>query len=190
MRTSKVTFGMMLSLDGYIAGPEGGAGLPVPDEKLHRHFNELQRRATVSLYGRRLYEVMRYWETADQNAESPEVELEFARLWQATPKVVVSTTLTSVGPNARLVKGDLAGLVQELRKEPNAEIQVGGAALAASLARLGLVDEFQLYFYPLVLGGGTPFFQAGLALELEPIGSETLSQGVVMLRYRPAGGTV
>lgn len=181
----KVSYGMMLSLDGYIAGVEGGPSLPMPDDALHRHFNELQRQATVSLYGRRLYEVMQYWETADQEPNCPEVELEFARFWKATPKVVVSTTLTSVGPNARLVNADLEQVVRGLRAAPDADIQVGGATLAASLARLGLIDEYLLYFYPLVLGGGTPFFAAGSSLQLEPIGEEKLSQGVVLLRYRP-----
>jgi dihydrofolate reductase len=181
----KVTFAMMLSLDGYIAGREGGPSLPPPDEALHRHFNELQRQSTVSLYGRRMYEVMQYWETADQQPDAPEVAIEFARLWKSTPKVVVSTTLTSVGPNARLATGNLEQLVKSLCADPAANVGVGGAGLAASLSRLNLIDEYRLYFYPLVLGGGTPFFEAGSSLKLEPIGEERLSQGVVMLRYRP-----
>jgi dihydrofolate reductase len=182
---SKVTFAMMLSLDGYIAGREGGPSLPAPDEALHRHFNELQRQSTVSLYGRRMYEVMQYWETADQQPDAPEVAIEFARLWKSTPKVVVSTTLTSVGPNARLATGNLEQLVRSLCADPAASVGVGGAGLAASLSRLNLIDEYRLYFYPLVLGGGTPFFEAGSSLKLEPIAEERLSQGVVMLRYRP-----
>lgn len=182
----KVSYGMMLSLDGYIAGVEGGPSLPVPEEPLHRYFNQLQRQATVSLFGRRLYELMQYWDTADQQPNCPDVEREFSRFWKETPKVVVSTTLTSVGPNARLVNGDgLEQLVRELRAAPDADVQVGGATLAASLSRLGLIDEYLLYFYPVVLGGGTPYFTAGSALQLEPIGEEKLSQGVVLLRYRP-----
>jgi dihydrofolate reductase len=182
---SKISFGMMVSLDGYIAGPEGGPPFPPPEDALHWHFNELQKQASVSLYGRRMYEVMRYWETADQVPNTPEVELDFARAWQRTPKVVISTTLTEVGPNARLIKTDLEQAVKALRDEPGGEIQVAGAGLAASLARLGLIDEYRLYFMPVVLGGGTPFFEANRHLQLEPLGTEQLTQGVLLARYRP-----
>jgi dihydrofolate reductase len=181
---SKVIYGMMQSLDGYIAGPEGGPGLPMPNDDLHRHFNEMQRQSSASLYGRRMYEVMRYWGTDDP--DRPPVAIEFADAWQKTPKVVVSTTLQSVSdPDTRLVRGDLERVVKELKANPGGDIDVSGAGLAASLSRLGLIDEYRLYVYPLVLGGGKPFFEAGLDLKLELIGAEPL-HGVVLTRYRPA----
>jgi dihydrofolate reductase len=175
----------MLSLDGYISDKGGQINLTVPEEALHRHFNELQERTSLSLYGRRMYEAMRYWEAGQERSGSPAVEQEFARIWQATPKVVVSTTLTEVGPNARLIKTDVEQSLRRLKAETSGEIDVGGAALAASLARFSLIDEYRLYFCPVVLGAGIPFFEAGLALELEPIASETLPQGIILLRYRP-----
>lgn len=181
-----IVYAFAVSVDGYIASPQGGnIGLPVPEEALHRHFNELQKRAALSLYGRNMYELMKYWDAPP--AEIPEFEQEFSRAWQATPKVVFSTTLASVGPNARLVKqkADTERTVRELKAETNGEIEVNGAALAASLVRLGLVDEFRLYMMPVVLGGGKPYFEAGLQLELEPLGAESLPQHCTLLRFRP-----
>ena len=184
----KISFGMMLSLDGFIAGPDGGHPLSVPNEALHRHFNERQHRASGALYGRTLYEMMTYWDTALDNPESNEVEKDFARAWVATPKVVVSTTLERVGPNARLVRDGVRETVEALKREVGGEIDVGGATLAASLQELGLIDEYHLYFCPVVLGGGVPFFGRGTGLVLEPVGApETLPQGVVLVRYRPVG---
>jgi dihydrofolate reductase len=132
-----------------------------------------------------MYEVMKYWDAPP--AESPEFEQEFARAWQGTPKVVFSTTLESVGPNARLVKekADVERTVRQLKAETNGEIEVNGAGLAANLVRFGLVDEFRLYMMPVVLGGGKPYFEAGLELELEPIGVESLPQHCTLLRFRP-----
>ena len=176
-------YGFVASADGFIANTQGDIGLPVPGEALHRHFNEAQERTALNLYGRRMYDVMRYWD--DPPAESEPYELEFGRAWRATPKVVFSTTLTSVGPNARLVKTDVERTVRQLKEETEGDIEVNGANLAASLIRLGLVDEFRLYVAPVVLGGGTPYFEAGLQLELEPLGTESLPQNTTLLRFRP-----
>jgi dihydrofolate reductase len=175
----------LVSVDGYIANAQGDIGLPVPEEALLRHFNEMQARTALSLYGRNMYEVMKYWDAPP--AESSALEQEFARAWQATPKVVFSTTLESVGPNARLVKekADVERTVRRLKAETSGQIEVAGAALAASLVRLGLVDEFRLYMMPVVQGGGKPFFEAGLQLELEPLGTESLPQHCTLLRFRP-----
>lgn len=180
-----IFYGFAVSVDGYIANARGDIGLPVPEEALHRHFNEMQKRTALNLYGRNMYEVMKYWDAPP--AESSEVEQEYARAWQATPKLVFSTTLQSVGPNARLVKdkADVERTVRQLKAETNGQIEVNGAGLAASLIRLGLVDEFRLYVMPVVLGGGKPYFEAGLQLELEPLGSETLPQNCTLLRFRP-----
>ncbi len=181
-----ISYGFAVSVDGYIARAQGGdIGLPVPEEALHRHFNEVQERTALSLYGRNMYEVMKYWDAPQ--ADSAEYEQEYARAWQRTPKVVFSTTLDSVGPNARLVKqrADVERTVRQLKAETNGEIEVSGAGLAASLIRLGLVDEFRLYMMPVVLGGGKPYFEAGLQLELEPLGAESLPQNCTLLRFRP-----
>jgi len=176
---------LTLSLDGYISNQGGAINLPVPQEALHRHFNAQQARTALNLYGRRMYEVMSYWEAGQDHENSPAYEQEYARAWQATPKVVVSTTLTSVGPNARLIKTDVEQSVRRLKAETSGEFEVNGAGLAASLARWNLLDEYRLYFWPVVLGAGTPYFEAGLQLQLEPLGTEMLPQGVVLLRYRP-----
>lgn len=178
-----IFYGFAVSVDGYIASAQGDIGLPVPEEALHRHFNEMQERTALNLYGRNMYEVMKYWDAPP--AESPAFEQEFARAWQATPKVVFSTKLESVGPNARLVKADVERTVRQLKAETNGMIEVNGAGLAASLVRLGLVDEFRLYMMPVVLGGGKPYFEAGLQLELEPLGTESLPQHCTLLRFRP-----
>ena len=180
-----IFYGFAVSVDGYIANAQGDIGLPVPEEALHRHFNEMQRRVALNLYGRNMYEVMKYWDTP--SADGPQFEQEFARAWQGTPKVVFSTTLESVGPNARLVKekADVERTVRQLKAETNGDIEVAGAGLAASLVRFGLVDEFRLYMMPVVLGGGRPYFEAGMQLELEPLGVESLPQHCTLLRFRP-----
>jgi len=181
-----ISYSLLVSVDGYMGSPQGGdIGLPMPEEALHRYFGELQERTALSLYGRNMYEVMKYWDAPP--AESPEFDHAFARAWQRTPKVVFSTTLESVGPNARLVKdkADVERTVRQLKAETNGEIEVAGAGFAASLARFGLVDEFRLYMMPVVLGGGKPYFEAGLQLELEPLGVESLPQHCTLLRFRP-----
>ena len=183
---AKVVYSMLMSLDGYIAGPEGGPTLPVPESELHWYFNARMREIAVELNGRRMYESMRVWDDWDKIPGSPLVELDFARAWQETPKVVFSTTLKEVGPNARLVKENFEGVVRSLKAETDGDISVAGAAFAASLSRLRLIDEYWLYVHPVVLGGGKPYFEAGTNLKLKPLGREDLAQNVVLLRYAPA----
>ena len=180
-----IVYAFTVSVDGYIASAQGAIGLPLPEEALHHHFNEMQQRTTLNLCGRNMYEVMKYWDAPP--AEIPEHEQEYARAWQGTPKVVFSSTIESVGPNARLVKerADTERTVRQLKAEANGQIEVNGASLAASLARLGLVDEFRLFVMPVVLGGGKPYFEAGLRLELEPLGAESLPEQCTLLRFRP-----
>jgi dihydrofolate reductase len=184
---AKVVYSMLTSLDGYIAGPEGGPALPIPDPDLHWHFNALLRETAMLLNGRRMYETMRVWDTWDKKPGAPLVEVDFARVWQETPKVVFSTTLREVGPNARLVRHDVERVVGSLKSETTGDISVAGPTLAASLARLGLIDEYRLYMHPVVLGGGRPFFANGSALNLRPLGTESLPQGVQLLRYAAVG---
>jgi dihydrofolate reductase len=189
MPMARLIYGMLMSVDGYIAGPDGGMDLPIPKGALHWHFNAMMKQTSVALYGRRMYEIMRGWESRDEQVGVSEVEVDFARAWQETPKFVFSSTLREVGPNARLVRDDVESVVRSLKAEADGDISVAGAGLAASLSRLRLIDEYQLYLHPVVLGGGKPFFEAGLSMKLTPLGTENMLQGVILLRYAPANGS-
>jgi dihydrofolate reductase len=177
-------YSMSVSLDGYIAGPDGAIDWSAPDEELMRFHIEQARELTGYLCGRGLYEDMLVWETAEQTRTEPR-ELEFARIWKAIPKVVFSTSLTTVEGNARLARSDVAVEAAELKDQPGAGIMsVGGARLAASLAEKDLIDEYRLLVNPVVLGGGTPYFPPlPKRLNLEIIETRIFSQ-VVYLRYR------
>jgi dihydrofolate reductase len=180
----KVIYAMGVSLDGFIAGPGGEIDWSAPDEELHRFHNEQTRELGAHLCGRRLYEVMLYWETAAENPSATEYELEFARIWQALPKIVFSTTLDEVEGNARLAGGAIADEVAELKAQPGKDLAVGGAGLAGALIEQGLVDEFRLFVSPVVLGGGTPYFpplEQRIGLEL--VETRTFGSRVVYVRY-------
>ena len=153
---AKLVFGMMQSLDGYIAAADGGLNMPRPDDALHQHFNDTVRASVAIIYGRRMYEIMRYWD--GEEAEEGEAGLAFATAWRAKPKWVVSRTLKSVGPNATLLSGDLETSIKALKAEHEGVIDVAGPELAGGLSALGLIDEYQLYLRPFVLGRGKPFF--------------------------------
>ena len=184
-----VVFSMGVSLDGFIAGPGGEIDWSAPDEELHRFHNQQTLELGAHLCGRGLYEVMLYWETADENPSAAEHELEFARIWKQLPKIVFSTTLERVEGNARLVSAGVAEEVAKLKAEPGKDLAVGGAGLAASLARLGLIDEYRLFVSPVVLGGGTRFFPAlEQRIDLELAETRTFGSRVVYLRYRRAEG--
>jgi dihydrofolate reductase len=183
---ARIVYAMMTSLDGYIAGPDGDISLPVPEEALHRHFNGIMKQTSIELCGRRMYEVMRFWDSPERETSALDVERDFARAWQETPKIVFSTTLREVGPNARLMNGDVENVASALKLEKDGFISVAGAELAAHLARANLIDEYRLYMHPVVLGGGKPYFQSGLSLTLKALGTESLTQGVTLLRYAPA----
>ena len=183
-----VTYSMSVSLDGYIAGPDGGIDWTPPDEEVFRFVTDEIRQVGVHLMGRRLYETMLYWETADQDAPLEEAELEWAALWNPLPKVVFSTTLSTVQGNARLASGGLAEEVERLRAEPGeGEIAIGGATLAAEAAASDLIDEYRAMVYPVLVGGGTPFFpQRERRVDLELVETRTFSSKFVYLRYRVA----
>ncbi len=154
-----VTYSMSVSLDGYIVGPDGDFAWTEPDEDVFRYWIDEMREVGVHLLGRRLYETMLYWETAEQNPSLDDAELEWAALWKQLPKVVFSTTLSEVQGNARLASGDLEEEIERLRTEPGeGDIAVGGATLAAEAAGLGLIDEYRAMVYPVLVGGGIPFF--------------------------------
>ena len=183
-----VSYSMGVSLDGYIAGPDGGITAPPPDEEVFRFVIDEIRQVGVHLLGRRLYETMLYWETADADPSLEDSGLEWAALWKPLPKVVFSATLQAVRGNARLASGTLAEEIGRLRAEPgDGDIAIGGAALATEAAALGLIDEYRVRVYPVLAGGGTPFFpRHGRRVALELAETRTFSSGVVYLRYRVA----
>jgi dihydrofolate reductase len=181
-----VTYSMNVTLDGYIVGPDGGFDWSAPDAEVFRFWLDEIRQVGVHLLGRRLYETMLYWETAEQAQTLDEAELEWAAIWKALPKVVFSTTLSAVQGNARLVSGGLAEELERLRAEPGqGEIAIGGATLAAEVAAAGLVDEYRAMVYPVLVGGGVPFFPRGeRRMDLELVETRSFNSGVVYLRYR------
>ncbi|HEY5335700.1 MAG TPA: dihydrofolate reductase family protein [Mycobacteriales bacterium] len=183
-----VTFSMSASLDGFIVGPDGGFDWTVPDEEMHRFVTEEIRGVGVHLMGRRLYETMLFWETADQDPSLDDVMLEWAAIWKPLPKVVFSTTLSSVQGRARLATGDLAEEIEQLRADPGeGDIAIGGATLAADAAALDLIDEYRVRICPVLVGGGIPYFPlAERRVDLERVETRTFSSGVVYLRYRVA----
>ena len=183
-----VIFSMGVSLDGFIAGPDGKIDWTVPDEELFQFHVDQTRELSAHLCGRRLYETMLVWETAPESQWDP-AELEFARIWQALPKVVFSSTLERVEGNARLATDDVVTEVTKLKE--SGDVAVGGSGLAASLVELDLIDEYRLFVYPVVLGGGTPYFPARAErINLELLETRTFAARVVYLRYRrtPGGG--
>jgi dihydrofolate reductase len=181
----KLIYSMGVSLDGYIAGPAGEFDWATPDEELHRFHNQQARQTGVHLYGRRLYETMRFWETAERDPSHADYELEFARVWKGTPKIVFSRTLETVEGDYRLVRENAVEEVARLKEGSGADLAVGGAGLAAELIRHRLVDELQPFVYPTVAGGGTPYLpslEARIGLEL--VETRTFGSRVVYLRYR------
>jgi dihydrofolate reductase len=182
----KVIYGMFVSLDGFIEGPNRELDWHIIDEELHRFVNDQQGAIDTSLYGRRMYEVMSYWETADKNLSSPEYELEFARIWKNMPKVVFSKTLQQVQGNARLVREDIAAEIAKLKAQPGKDLEVGGANIASTFMQLGLIDEYRLFVHPVILGSGTPMFPTSNdTINLRLVETRTFSSGVVYLRYQP-----
>ena len=175
---AKLVFGMNQSLDGYVDHTEFS-----PGPALFRHFIEQVRGLTGSVYGRRLYEIMRYWDEDDPQWDAE--ERDFAAAWRGQPKWVVSRSLKSVGPSATLVEGDLEAAIRGLKAELDGEIEVGGPDLARSLSDLGLIDEYRLYLHPVVLGRGTPFF-AGPRPPLRLVASDRVGEGVIRVTYVPA----
>ena len=175
---AKLVFGMNQSLDGYVDHQEFA-----PGPSLFRHFIEQVRGLTGSVYGRRLYEVMRYWD--EDRPEWDAEERDFAAAWRKQPKWVVSRSLKSVGPNATLVVDGFEAVIRGLKVELDGEIEVGGPDLARSLTDLGLIDEYRLYFHPIVLGRGKPFF-AGPRPPLHLVSTDPVGEDTVRLTYVPA----
>ncbi len=181
-----VTYSMGVSLDGYIVGPDGTFDWTAPDKDVFRFWIDEIRGVGVHLMGRRLYETMLYWEAADQDPSLGADELEWTALWKPLPKVVFSTTLSAVEGHARLASGGVAEEIERLRAEPgDGEIAIGGATLAAEAAVLDLIDEYRAIVYPVLVGGGIPFFpRSERRVDLELVETRTISSRFVYLRYR------
>ena len=175
---ARLVFGMNQSLDGYV---DHTAFAPGP--KLFRHFIEEARQQSGSVYGRVMYEIMRYWD--DDQPEWGDDERAFAAAWRNQPKWVVSRTLKSVGPNATLIGDDLEGAIRTLKSERDGEIEVAGPNLAHNLTELGLIDEYRIYLHPVVIGHGKPYF-AGPRPPLRLDAYERLGEDVIRLTYVPA----
>lgn len=175
---AKLVFGMNQSLDGYVDHMAFG-----PDRTLFRHFIEEARGQAGSVYGRRMYEIMRYWD--EDRPEWDAEEQAFAAAWRNQTKWVVSRSLVSVGPNAILVQGDLEDAIRALKAEHDGEIEVAGPDLAQSLTELGLIDEYRIYLHPVVLGHGKPYF-AGPRPPLRLLTHERIGEDVIKLTYVPA----
>ena len=175
---AKLFFGMNQSLDGYVDHDAFA-----PDDVLFRYFIEQTRGLAGSLYGRRLYEIMSYWD--EDRPEWSADHRAFAEAWRRLPKWVVSRSLKTVGPNATLVGEDLEAEVRRLKAEVDGEIEVGGPDLAQSLTEMGLIDEYRIYLHPVVLGGGNPYF-AGPRARLRLVDSTRIGDDTIRLRYVPA----
>ena len=175
---AKLIFGMNVSLDGYVDHDKFA-----PDSVLFRHFVEQANTLTGSIYGRRLYEIMRYWDEDDP--DWPQDHREFAVAWRRQKKWVVSRTLETVGPNATLVKGDLEAFVRAVKDQYTGEIEVGGPELAHGLGELGLIDEYLIYLHPVVLGAGKPYF-AGPRTALRLIATDRIGGDAIRMTYVPA----
>jgi dihydrofolate reductase len=175
---AKLVFGMNQSLDGYV---DHTAFSPGP--ALFRHFIEEARGQAGSVYGREMYEVMRYWD--DEQPDWVAEEKAFATAWRNQPKWVVSRSLKSVGPNATLVQEDLEGAIRRLKAERDGEIEVAGPTLAHSLTQLGLIDEYRIYLHPVVIGHGKPYF-AGPRPPLRLMAHDLIAEDVIRLTYVPA----
>jgi dihydrofolate reductase len=175
---AKLVFGMNQSLDGYV-DHTGFA----PGPRLFRHFIQEAQAQAGSIYGRKIYEIMRYWD--EEHPEWGDDERAFAQAWRRQPKWVVSRTLDAVGPNAVLIKDDLEGAIRRLKDTQDGEIEVAGPDLAHSLTELGLIDEYRIYLHPVVLGQGRPYF-AGPRPPLHLVAHDLVDEDVLRLRYVPA----
>ncbi|RBY79744.1 dihydrofolate reductase family protein [Blastococcus sp. TF02A-26] len=181
----KLTFAMNVSLDGYVAAPGDDLGWSVPSDELFQYWSDRVGATELALYGRRLWEGMSsHWPTADQQPGATPAHAEYARRWRDMPKVVFSSTLGAVDWNARLVPGDAVAEITRLKAEDGGDMDIGGATLAATAMRAGLIDEYVLVTAPVLIGGGAPFFTAlDNWVDLELVETRTFADGVLLTRY-------
>ena len=182
----KVIYWMSVSLDGFIETRDGKIDWTTPDEELHQFFNEEARKLSVFLYGRKTYEMMAaFWPTADQDPLAPESVVEFARIWRSMPKVVFSRTLRSAEGDTRIVSDHLVEEIESLKQDPTGDLGLGGAGIAASFMKEGLIDEFLLFVRPIILGGGTPYIPPlDFPVRLRLVERRAFAGGVMLLRYQ------
>ena len=182
---AKLIYAAITSVDGYVTDQDGNFDWAAPDEEVHAFVNDLERPIGTYLYGRRMYEVMLFWENADAMRDEPRVMQDFAELWQAADKIVFSTTLESVASaRTRIERAFDADTVRELKSRAARDITVGGPGLAAHALRAGLVDEVHLFVTPVVVGGGTRALPDDLHMKLELVDERRFASGVVHLHYR------
>ncbi|SES18948.1 Dihydrofolate reductase [Lentzea xinjiangensis] len=181
----KLIFGMNVTLDGYVVGPGDDITWGKASDELFQWWTDLEREITLSLYGRRLWEAMSsHWPTGDQRPGATPAQIEFARIWRDTPKVVFSSTIGEVAWNTRLVTGDAVTEITRLLAGDGGPAKIGGATLAAAAVRAGLVDEYVLVTHPVLVGGGLPFFTAvDNWVDLNLVETRTFPGGVVLTRY-------
>ncbi len=184
---ARLIYSAIMSLDGYIADADGRFEWAAPDEDVHAFVNELERPVGTYLYGRRMYETMRYWETAHTLANQRPVSLDFARIWQAAGKIVYSSTLQAPDTARTRIERDFdPDQVRKLRETADRDLTVGGAQLAAQAIAAGLVDEYQLFVVPAVVGGGTRALPDQVRLNLTLMREHRFGGGTVYLCYHPA----
>jgi len=182
---AKLIYAGIMSLDGYTVDESGSFDWAAPDEEVHAFVNELERPTGTYLYGRRMYETMRFWETADTLADPPQVIRDYTAIWQAADKIVYSKTLeTTSSARTRIEREFDPDAIRRLKSASERNISIGGPHLAAAAIRAGLVDEFQYFLTPVVVGGGTSFLPRGVRYELELLDEHRFTGGVVHLRYR------
>jgi dihydrofolate reductase len=180
----KLIYSMITSLDGFVSDTAGNFGWSAPEQEVHEFINEQSRSIGTNLYGRRMYETMVYWETAHTAPEQPPFIVEYARIWQASDKIVYSTTLDEVASaRTRIERTYDPDVVRKLKVESDLDIAVAGPQLAAQAVRAGLVDEYQLFIGPAIVGGGNPFFPNDIRIDLELRDERRFNNGVVYLRY-------
>jgi dihydrofolate reductase len=182
---AKLIYSTIISLDGYTEDKDGNFAWGEPDEQVHTFVNDLWRSFATYLYGRRMYEVMIYWETAHLRADQPAYIRDFARIWQAADKIVYSTTLEAVSSARTRIERDFkADAISQMKTRATSDMTVGGAELAAQAFKAGLVDEFQLFVSPIAVRGGRPFLLNNHRAELELLNERRFDNGVVYLQYR------
>ncbi|PRY68480.1 dihydrofolate reductase [Glaciihabitans tibetensis] len=181
----KVIYAYLVSVDGYVTGPDGSFDWAEPDPEVHQHFNDLEATLDTHFYGRNMWEVMSsFWPDAGNNPDAPAVEVEYAEAWNRVEHIVFSSTLTEVGHGATLATGSPASIIAELKARPGKNIDVGGATLANSLLAEGLVDEVMLYICPFLIGGGkTMFSPLDHTVGLRLVNSRVFDSGIVHLHY-------